>query len=198
MAQKLWRSIHILRHYNSVRHALRHELFSDSDHLKLALAHQLAARAHITPSQAKEWYEEQFWGAFLALLQQKAKVRPGLKEWLIKAKEQNIKLSIVSDYDHIPERLKALNLSPDLFDLLLTSEEFGQLKPAPVAFQAALDNFQVAAPYSLVIGDSPLLDEAGAKAANIPFLGLNNKPSNTTGYYSWPQLLEKLNALLAD
>ncbi len=198
MALKLWRSIGILRHFNAVRQTVRHELFSDSDHLKLSLFHQLAARAHISKNRAEEWYNEEFWRAFIALLQKKAEPRPGLKEWLIKAKEKQIKLFIVSDYDHIAERLTALGLSAELFDLLLSSEEFGQLKPAPIAFQAALDSFKVAGSNSLIIGDSPALDEAGAKAAHIPFWGINDAGVPKEGYFSWPELLKKLNTLLED
>lgn len=193
MALRLWKSISFLRHLSGSRAHLRKELFENGVHLKNALYYQLARRSGHSVSAAREWYDNQFWPSFIQELH-KLGSRPGLADCLNQLHKAGIKLVVLSDYDHIAQRLDALGLDSGIFDQLLSSEEFGQLKPAAAPFLAALDSVKVTPAHGLVIGDSPQLDEAGALAANIPFLGIGDKDSS---YASWNEIEQKLRQIVA-
>ena len=66
------------------------------------------------------------------------------------------------------------------FDLVLISGEFGRAKPHPAFFAEALRRAGTAAAEAVMIGDNPVADVAGAKAAGLAALWLNR------GGRPWP------------
>ncbi|MCJ7559203.1 HAD family hydrolase [Candidatus Bathyarchaeota archaeon] len=90
-------------------------------------------------------------------------------EKLIKSITENCKLGLVSNFTYAPvvhASLRKLGIN-QFFSAVLVSDENGWRKPHKRIFQDALRKLQVTANEAVFIGDSPLEDIKGAKAAGI-------------------------------
>lgn len=107
---------------------------------------------------------ETYWGTFL----EKMCLHDGVRAFLDRMHEQEIKVMICTDLtSHIQHRkIEALGIAEDIFGLV-TSEEAGREKPAPEIFALCLEKLGLPADEVVFIGDSPVKDVEGAKAAGM-------------------------------
>ncbi len=83
------------------------------------------------------------------------------------ARQRGLRLVVASNWDvSLPEVLGRVGLL-DRLDGVVTSAEVGARKPDPRVFVEALRRAGVAAGDALHVGDSPLEDVAGARAAGV-------------------------------
>jgi len=83
---------------------------------------------------------------------------------LIKLKSKGIKLAIVSDAPKLKAwlRLMAMKIG-NFFDVVVTYEDTGKLKPHKLPFKAALTKLNLKPQECLMVGDMPHRDIEGAK-----------------------------------
>jgi len=95
-------------------------------------------------------------------------------------KQQGIRLSVISNWDHsLHGCLEAFGIA-DYFEAIYASLEHGVEKPDPELFQIALRELGVAASDTLHVGDDPRDDLQGARSAGIRALQIDrNQPSNS-------------------
>ncbi len=93
---------------------------------------------------------------------------PNTISTLIKLKSNCLKLGIVSDAPKKQAwlRLEELGLS-DFFDVVITLEDTGKLKPSKLPFEAAVKIIGIEAAEILFVGDNPKRDIAGAKSVGM-------------------------------
>ncbi|KAJ1674318.1 hypothetical protein EV182_003522 [Spiromyces aspiralis] len=97
-------------------------------------------------------------------------VYPDVVRTLRILKRKGIKLGVISNSD---ERTKDILASLDLsqyFDFIVTSAKFGEEKPSPLIFEAALRNMGVSAFDALHVGDDYKTDYVGAKSVGMEAL----------------------------
>lgn len=89
---------------------------------------------------------------------------PHVRSTLLKLKEKGLKLGIVSDAPKLKAwlRLSEMNLT-DFFDVVVTSEDTGKLKPHKMPFEVAIEELKIPAEEILFVGDNPERDIKGAK-----------------------------------
>ncbi|RME54666.1 TIGR02253 family HAD-type hydrolase [Candidatus Woesearchaeota archaeon] len=89
---------------------------------------------------------------------------PGVVSTLIKLKQMNLKLAIVSDAPRLRGwlRLAAMNLEP-FFDVVVFHDDTGVLKPNKKTFMKALNKMKVKPEECLMVGDHYQRDMVGAK-----------------------------------
>ncbi len=87
------------------------------------------------------------------------------------------RLGLVSNFDHGPtaHRILADHGIADCFEAIVISDDFGQRKPHPAIFAAALQALGVAAEDTLFVGDSVGDDVIGAQNAHLRMVWLNAK-----------------------
>ncbi len=96
------------------------------------------------------------------------KLREGAKK-LLRQAQQQCRVGLISNFTHAPviyKSLRKVNID-DFFNVVVVSEENGWRKPSGNIFQDALRKLQVSADEAVFIGDSPLEDIKGAKAAGL-------------------------------
>jgi putative hydrolase of the HAD superfamily len=82
-------------------------------------------------------------------------------------KDTNLKLGIISNFDHrLYHILDGLGLRP-FFDSVTISSEAGYAKPAAQIFATALSSLQVTAAEAVHVGDSERMDVRGAQDAGL-------------------------------
>lgn len=78
-----------------------------------------------------------------------------------------LRLAVVANWDvSLPDVLARLGLA-ERFEAIVTAAEVGAAKPDPAPFQAALERLGVEAGQSVHVGDDPVTDIAGARAAGF-------------------------------
>ncbi|MCP4678616.1 MAG: HAD family hydrolase [Deltaproteobacteria bacterium] len=197
MVMILWRDLGVLRHLSGARSWIRTQSFDNKEALFEAFYGELGRRARITPKKAEEWYETRFLDSFVKMLATKAKVRPGLLELLRSLRDDGVKLAVVSDFGRVSERLDALGIPSEAFDVLWAAEDLGVLKPSPKPLKALADKWGVEPGTVIVVGDREDLDAVCARAAGMEFLGVRegSRPVGTgREYVSWPTALRVLEA----
>ncbi len=94
---------------------------------------------------------------------------PHVNATLYQLVKEGIKLAVVSDAPSREAWLRLCQLNfHHLFDVVITFDDSGVRKPAPQPFQMALDRMKLSASETLMIGDWPERDMAGARNLNIP------------------------------
>ncbi len=87
------------------------------------------------------------------------------------------RLALISNFDHGPTARKILDqaeMTP-FFEAILISEEVGCRKPHPAIFEAACRTLRIIPQEAIFIGDSPIIDIAGAKGVGMRAIWVNRK-----------------------
>ncbi len=93
---------------------------------------------------------------------------PHVRSTLVKLKEKNIVLGIVSDAPRMRAwlRLAEMNMT-HYFDVVITLDDTGLLKPNKLPFQKAIEKLKLNPEEILFVGDNPERDIQGAKEAGM-------------------------------
>jgi putative hydrolase of the HAD superfamily len=106
-------------------------------------------------------------------------LRPGVEDFLSRAKGRGLRLGVFSDY---PAELKlnAMGLS-DYFDVVLTARqiEVNRLKPDPLGLELAVKKLDANRRTALYVGDQPRIDAECARHAGIKSIIVGKR--NRTG-----------------
>ena len=88
---------------------------------------------------------------------------------LTRLRRAGLRVAVVANGSGASQRAKlsAAKLSPSDFAAVLISGELGVAKPDPAIFEAAVGELGLGRDQVLAVGDSPLRDIAGARAAGI-------------------------------
>ncbi len=89
---------------------------------------------------------------------------PNVVPTLIKLKERGLKLAILSDAPRLKAwiRLTEMGLA-DFFDVVITFDDTGELKPSKVGFMMVLNELKVKPEEAVMVGDNQDRDIKGAK-----------------------------------
>lgn len=108
------------------------------------------------------------------------KVYAETRATLDRARRRGLRLAVISNWDHrLPEILANLELTP-FFDTITVSSIEGAEKPAAAIFERTLERLGVRAAEAMHVGDSPLEDYDGAKAAGMKAV-LIDRPGSFAG-----------------
>jgi FMN phosphatase YigB (HAD superfamily) len=151
--------------------------FGSQEALMDALALDASLRLNgYNPDELRRWYEEFLYGKFVTVLRSFFRARPCVHHFLAArsrragaGKPGRPLLGVLSDYGHVDDRIHAIGLDPLQFDLCLSNEDEGALKPAARPYLRAAELLGVESGKILVVGDRDDTDRAGAAAAGMSF-----------------------------
>lgn len=119
--------------------------------------------------RCSKWY----WGTYMPLQVNILKRHCHVKPWVIPAieslKAQGIKVACFSEYSFIREKLCAIGVDPDMFDILIDAPTAGGCKPCRKAFMYLAAKLDVHPSDILMVGDREDTDGAGAEACKMKF-----------------------------
>ncbi|NLN62544.1 MAG: HAD family hydrolase [Myxococcales bacterium] len=194
IAFRLWRSLGFLRRLSTARNAVRSQNFDSPAALLGAFYDQLALATGHTAAEAEQWFQREFSGAFVQTLKAHARLRQGVPQMLHALRQNGVRTAVLSDYAWVKERLGAIGIDFCLFDTIASTEDFGALKPSPVAFRQLATNWHLPAEQVLVVGDRLDMDRAAADTAGMPFWDITAPKGNAR---MWQQVLD-LTAVATD
>ncbi|MCK5808978.1 HAD family hydrolase [bacterium] len=177
-------SLSLFRAHLSHIDILRQTDFNNQESLLDAHFSALATKTNKTILEVKEWYFNRFYPTFIQAIKWSATPRPHLTEIFEQLKKRNIKTALFSDYSHIKERLAALNIKDDIFDILLSGEEEGALKPSPRPIEILKERFNLSEAEMVIIGDRQESDGKVAQRSGIDSI-IIGETTDTGERLSW-------------
>ena len=170
-------SIHNILKINAVqkaRKALKGKEFSTSLEYENEFFSVLKQLGKFKSSEkAKNWYNNLYMKKMVLVLSKKYTKRDGILQMVKSLKSKDIKLVIYSDYGMLKERLEAVNFTAEelsYFDHILSSEDFGCLKPAKKGFLQVAKKIDISPENCLVVGDRIDTDGQGAFDSGMKYV----------------------------
>lgn len=134
----------------------------------------MATYCHATPEELRSWYLERYMPLMVNVIREYYKPVCWLFPFIEECKKKGIRLVVLSDYGHIHEKLNALNIDTNIFDLLIAAPELGGLKPAHQLLEKVAEYMAVTPEQCLVIGDREDTDGALAQSIGAAFQLIQN------------------------
>lgn len=135
---------------------------------------ELFRRISVAACRSEDKVQKWYWGKYMPLQVNLLERHFHKKAWvdgtLSSLRAKGIKLACFSEYSFIREKLKAIDISPDSFDLLVDAPTAGGCKPCRKAFLYLANKLECAPEEILMVGDREDTDGAGAEAANMGFV----------------------------
>jgi FMN phosphatase YigB (HAD superfamily) len=154
-----------------------------------AFAKELSKHSNWSESKALNWYKTFYCLYMVKILQKHFRMRESANEIIQILKNADVKRVIFSDYPMVEERLKAIGGNVNDFNLLVSSESFGALKPAPRPFLEISAKLNISPENILVIGDRNDTDGLGAESAKMKFIQTeSHKTKGDKTVISWVEL----------
>lgn len=168
--------------HRKVMKKLRETDFGSSGKYFSRFFNDISALTGKTTGDIKFWYENCFQRSFVYILEKHCKPSKETVAFLGFLKENNIKTAIFSDYGFISERLRALNLDKNNFDILVSGEEEGVLKPGTRPLKKIAEIFNLMPENIILVGDRPDTDGFVAKNAQMHFIQINELHNFTSKF----------------
>ena len=161
--------------YLKIRHSQQGKDFGSKENLRCEI-NKLLANAGIS----EDYEKNVFYPAFTKSLSLNRN-RPQLIEFVKYCKKLGVKTAVLSDYGIIDERLEALGFDKNLFDVRVSSEDFGAFKPISRVFTEVAEMLELKPQQILMVGDRDDTDGIGAKSVGMPFLRVSGKSNINFG-----------------
>ncbi|MEI6876563.1 MAG: HAD family hydrolase [Spirochaetota bacterium] len=127
-------------------------------------ARLLSEQLGCTETEAASWAEEIMYGELEAAFD-RVRPFPGVEPALKRFAAAGLRLAALSDFP-APRKLETIGLR-DYFEVAMSSEETGSLKPAPDPFLRVAERLGLEPSEIFYVGNSLRLDIAGAKKAGM-------------------------------
>ena len=121
---------------------------------------------------AEQWYRQSYLPSMVQIIAEHYQPAPWLQPLLDECRLRKIQVIILSDYEAATDKLRALHLDATAFDAILSTGDFGTIKPDPELgniLRSAIKNAAVNWQQVLFIGDRPDTDGQLAQALGAQF-----------------------------
>ncbi len=164
---------------------LRGKDYGSSESFYDALFSKISNNTGKEKEVVREWYLNTFYKKFESFLKKHCRVRENFTELLLFLRSSGVKTAILSDYGKIEERLEALGVDKNLFDVIFSGEKYGALKPEPRTLSLIIDFFGTISERVIMIGDRKDTDGMCAEICKTGFYHID-------GPVSWDDLCYEL------
>ena len=153
---------------------LRHDVraIGGVEDLHLAQVSLCAGYMRIPAERAQELLETHIYGTYMKMLS-KAKPYPKVEPLLSDLKNRGLKLGVITDYP-VGAKLSALGFDR-YWDVAVSADTMGHLKPEPDAFLLAADELKIAPEQIIYVGNEYKYDIIGARRAGMKTAHLAQK-----------------------
>ena len=156
--------------FRQLRHDVRE--FGGVEDLHLAQVSLCAGYLRIPAEKAQELLETHIYGTFMDMLSQ-AEPYPEAGSLLASLKNAGLKLGVISDYP-VGKKLSSLGFD-QYWDVAISADELGHLKPEPDAFLSAAEELKISPEQIIYVGNEYKYDIIGAKKAGMKAAHLAQK-----------------------
>ena len=170
MVRRLWWCLPLLAAERLARRNAHYVQFASEEEFFDFFFTSMARGHWWTAGMAATWYHQVYMPAMLRLIKRYCHPRQEVMELIREAKEKGLRLAVYSDYGCVAEKLEALGIAPDMFDLLVSAPELGALKPSEPCARRVLEMLGAQPESTLFVGDRDDKDGASARAVGAKWV----------------------------
>ncbi len=163
--------VRLITNFRAVRHELRR--VRPIDDFYATQSSMLAQRLGVSAEEAGTIIDRRIYRDWEQVLKV-VPAFPGVRSLVAQLRNAGFRLGVLSDFP-LGEKLHRLGLD-GLWDVRVSSETVGYLKPNPEPFQALLDELGTGAEETLYIGNNYAYDIEGARALGMRTAHIRVKP----------------------
>lgn len=116
------------------------------------------------------WHREVYLKTMVDLIGNYCPRREDVMTLIEECKEQGLQMAIYSDYGCMAEKMKALNIPTEPFELLIDAPSLGALKPSAACARKVLEMLHADPETTLFVGDRDEKDGESARMIGAKFL----------------------------
>lgn len=125
-------------------------------------------------SIAATWYNTVYMPTMLRLIRRHHHARQEAMTLIEQAKAKGLQIAVYSDYGCVVEKLEALQIDPQNFDLMIAAPQLGALKPSEPCARRVLEMLNAHPETTLFVGDRDDKDGQSARNVGAKFLLINH------------------------
>lgn len=183
---KRWGLFHAHR---EVQDELRGQDLSSGKEFYDIYLENIAKKAGMDVVNVEDWYFNRFEDSFSEIIA-KAGKREHLLELFDHLRDNDVRIAVYTDYSFIEKRLDALNIDLQNFEMLISSELEGVLKPTARPLKKISETMNIPLENILMVGDNYDTDGKSAKLAGTEFCILSKEKEKH--HCEWDVFLEKI------
>lgn len=169
MVRHLWWCLPLLMAERLARKNMHYFQFASAEEFYAAFFRHMARGHWWTVPMAARWYEYIYLPTMVRLINRYHKPRPEAMALIDECLRRGLKMAIYSDYGCVEEKLDALHIDPQPFDLLVDAPSLGALKPSESCARRVLEMLGADPKTTLFVGDRDEKDGASARAVGAKF-----------------------------
>ena len=169
LVRHLWWCLPLLAAERLVRRNMHYVQFASEEEFFDCFFSQMSRGHLFGPALAARWYHHVYMPTMVKLIGKTCKTRHEALAIISECKQRGIKMAIYSDYGCVEEKLKALDIDSQQFDLLIAAPQLGALKPSETSARRVLELLDADPETTLFVGDREDTDGASAKAVGAQF-----------------------------
>ena len=170
MVRRLWWCLPVLAAERLARRNAHYVQFADAEEF-FAYFFTTMARGHWWSAEmAATWYNRVYLPTMVKLIAKTCPRRENVVALLRRAKEDGLQTAIYSDYGCVTDKLEALGIDPQQFDLMVSAPELGALKPSKLCAERVMELLNADPSTTLFVGDRDEKDGESARAVGAKFL----------------------------
>ena len=170
MVRHLWWCLPLLAAERLARRNMHYVQFAGGEEFFRYFFATMARGHWWTASMASVWYNTVYLPTMVRLIARYHHVRPEAAALMVECKARGIRMAIYSDYGCVEEKLEALHIDPDRFELRIAAPELGALKPSAESVRRVMELLNGTPEKTLFVGDRDEKDGASARAVGARFL----------------------------
>lgn len=167
-----------MRAEREARRGMHGHDYGSADALRSDLFRRVAAITKRSADEVRSWYFGWYLPCIERILKKRFRARRNADCLMESLRVMGVKTAVLSDYPKIEERLEAIGLDSRNFDVILSAEDLGALKPCPRPFIETAKALGVPPCQCLVAGDRSDTDGDGARAAGMGFARIASNRGN--------------------
>lgn len=171
--------------------------FSSSVQYEKEYSNKMAKITSLKEDKVLSWYNNCYIKNMTKVLQKHYCMRSNLEDLFLFLNNQNIKITIFSDYPNVKERANAIGFTQKMWNCVFnvySSQEFGAQKPATRPFLEIAKNLQEEPQNILVVGDRDDTDGEGARNSRMNFIQIKTHKTKvidtTHKVLSWQEFFD--------
>jgi len=157
----------LLSSERSCRHVIAGQFLGTSTYD--TLFQEISKKTGASTEKVSRWFWEKYLPLQAKVLRSCYHRKPWVDETLAELKRNGVRIACFSDYGMVKEKLQALGIDPEAFDIVADAPSEGGLKPCREAFLNIAAKLGCEPGDILVVGDRADTDGEGAAAAGMQF-----------------------------
>ena len=180
----------LFKAHREVQSEFRGRDFADGKDFYDAYLGEISKRTGKDVVSVEDWYFNMFEDSFSDILRDYAPKREHLFNLFGHLQTNDVRMAIFTDYGFIEKRLDALNVDLQNFEMLVSSELEGVLKPSARPLKKILKTMNISAENVLLVGDNYNTDGKSAEKAGVNFCVISKE--NEEYHCDWDVFLKKI------